>query len=37
MGENTASVRPGVDVEVHREPLGVIGIVTLNFPMAVAA
>ncbi|MGB1808607.1 MAG: aldehyde dehydrogenase family protein, partial [Porticoccaceae bacterium] len=26
MGENTQSVRPGVDVEVHREPLGVIGI-----------
>ena len=38
MGENTASVRPGVDVEVHREPLGVIGIVTpWNFPMAVAS
>ena len=38
MGESTESVRPGVDVEVHREPLGVIGIVTpWNFPMAVAA
>ncbi|MDE0840788.1 MAG: aldehyde dehydrogenase family protein [Porticoccaceae bacterium] len=38
MGENTASVRPGVDVEVHREPLGVVGIVTpWNFPLAVAA
>ena len=38
MGENTQSVRPGVDVEVHREALGVIGIVTpWNFPMAVAA
>ena len=38
MGENTQSVRPGVDVEVHREALGVIGIVTpWNFPLAVAA
>jgi acyl-CoA reductase-like NAD-dependent aldehyde dehydrogenase len=38
MGEAAASVRPGVDVEVHREPLGVIGIVTpWNFPIAVAA
>ena len=38
MGENTQSVRPGVDIEVHREALGVIGIVTpWNFPMAVAA
>ena len=38
MGEHTASVRPGVDVDVSREPLGVIGIVTpWNFPMAVAA
>ncbi|MDG0968277.1 MAG: aldehyde dehydrogenase family protein, partial [Porticoccaceae bacterium] len=25
MGESTSSVRPGVDVEVHREPLGVVG------------
>lgn len=38
MGEITPSVRPGIDVEVHREALGVIGIVTpWNFPMAVAA
>ena len=38
MGENTQSVRPGLDIEVHREALGVIGIVTpWNFPMAVAA
>jgi aldehyde dehydrogenase (NAD+) len=38
MGEHTASVRPGVDVDVAREPLGVVGIVTpWNFPTAVAA
>ncbi|MGI9289384.1 MAG: aldehyde dehydrogenase family protein, partial [Pseudomonadales bacterium] len=38
MGETAASVRPGVDVEVQREPLGVVGIVTpWNFPLAVAA
>lgn len=38
MGEHAASVRPGVDVDVTREPLGVIGIVTpWNFPTAVAA
>lgn len=38
MGEHASSVRPGVDVDVTREPLGVIGIVTpWNFPTAVAA
>ena len=37
-GEKIASVRPGVDVEVTREPLGVIGIVTpWNFPIAIPA
>ena len=38
MGELTDSVRPGIDVEVRREALGVIGIITpWNFPVAVAA
>ena len=34
-GDKLASVRPGVDVEVTREPLGVIGLITpWNFPIA---
>jgi alpha-ketoglutaric semialdehyde dehydrogenase len=38
MGETIDSVRPGIDVEVRREALGVIGIITpWNFPVAVAA
>lgn len=37
-GEKVPSVRPGVDVEVTREPLGVIGIITpWNFPIAIPA
>ncbi len=37
-GDTLPSVRPGVGVEVTREPLGVIGIVTpWNFPMAIPA
>ena len=28
MGENAASVRPNVNVEVTREPVGVVGIIT---------
>lgn len=38
MGEFAESVRPGIEVEVRREAVGVIGIITpWNFPMAVAA
>jgi acyl-CoA reductase-like NAD-dependent aldehyde dehydrogenase len=37
-GEKLASVRPGVDVEVSREPVGVVGIITpWNFPIAIPA
>jgi aldehyde dehydrogenase (NAD+) len=37
-GEKLPSVRPGIEVEVTREPLGVIGIITpWNFPIAIPA
>lgn len=37
-GEKVASVRPGIDVEITREPAGVIGIITpWNFPIAIPA
>lgn len=37
-GEVVPSVRPGVEVQVTREPLGVIGIITpWNFPIAIPA
>lgn len=37
-GESVPSVRPGVGVEMTREPMGVVGIITpWNFPIAIPA
>ena len=37
-GEKIASVRPKIDVEITREPIGVVGIITpWNFPIAIPA
>ena len=37
-GEKIPSTRPGVDVEITREPIGVVGIITpWNFPLAIPA
>jgi aldehyde dehydrogenase (NAD+) len=37
-GEKMPSVRPGVDVEITREPIGVVGLITpWNFPIAIPA
>jgi aldehyde dehydrogenase (NAD+) len=37
-GDAIDSVRAGVDVEVHREPVGVVGLITpWNFPIAIPA
>jgi aldehyde dehydrogenase (NAD+) len=37
-GDKLASVRPGIDVEVTREPVGVVALITpWNFPMAIPA
>jgi acyl-CoA reductase-like NAD-dependent aldehyde dehydrogenase len=37
-GEKGASVRPGIEVEITREPVGVVGLITpWNFPIAIPA
>src|SRR5258706_389598 len=37
-GEKIASTRPGIDVEITREPVGVVALITpWNFPVAIPA
>jgi acyl-CoA reductase-like NAD-dependent aldehyde dehydrogenase len=37
-GENVPSIRPGVGVEMTREPIGIVGMITpWNFPIAIPA
>ncbi|HXF99692.1 MAG TPA: aldehyde dehydrogenase family protein [Bacteroidota bacterium] len=37
-GEHVPSVRPGIEIDTWREPLGVVGLITpWNFPMAIPA
>ena len=37
-GQTMQSTRPGIDVEVHREPIGVVGLITpWNVPIAIPA
>jgi acyl-CoA reductase-like NAD-dependent aldehyde dehydrogenase len=37
-GERMPSVRPGIEVDITREPLGVVGLITpWNFPLAIPA
>ncbi|WP_339437644.1 aldehyde dehydrogenase family protein [Pseudomonas sp. EL_65y_Pfl1_R32] len=37
-GESIASVRPDIDIETRREPIGVVGLITpWNFPIAIPA
>lgn len=37
-GQNLASLRPGVEIQTYREPIGVFGLITpWNFPIAIPA
>ncbi len=38
LGENIDSVRPGIEIDVRREPMGVVAVVSpWNFPTATAS
>jgi len=38
LGQTVQSVRPGVEVDIKREPVGVVGVISpWNFPMAIPA